>query len=238
MNKSKALRIGGFTLAVGVTASLVGFAAHGTGAYFSAATDGTATMHTGDVKLVNDTSNISFDNLLPGVDRSQTIQYQAAGSGPEDIYLALDQDQDAALTAVATPGAVPLGRYGHFKVVSNAGGFNSYNLAASDGTGSSCDTTAATGHNTVTAQHEATSASDYSNPFCPAPKYILLDSNVTGANGIRTATVTFGFTRLLGNQNSGQPTNSNMDATSSIPFRIVAEQAGVSPYDPNTTNGK
>ena len=64
-------------------------------------------------------------------------------------------------------------------------------------------------------------------PYCPAPQYILLASNLVAGNGPQNAAIEFGYTQVL---ESGQ------GSSASIPFRIVAEQAGVSPYDPNTTN--
>jgi hypothetical protein len=239
MRKGKLARVAGFTVAAGATASLVGFAATGTGAYFSDAKDGNLAATTGDVQVATDTTALSFDNLFPGQFKSQSIDYTATGTGPEDIYLAFDDPNggDAALNAPADAGPSPLGRYGHLAVASNAGTFSSYNLSAprKDGkNGTATCNTDANGHGG--GGSEATSTTDYTNPgaYCPVPEYILLDSGITSANGQKTATITFGYTRLLENGAN----NAYEGSTANIPFRIVAEQAGVSPTDPNTTNGR
>lgn len=256
MNKSKALRIGGFTLAVGLTASLVGFAAHGTGAYFSAAKDGNMNVSTGNVKVETTTTSLDFTNLLPNDFKTQKINFEADGTGPEDIYLAFDNvsnptNGDGALNAYANQpdgGPNPLGRYGHLEVTGPQGTFDSYNLSTDPaaphpgytvhnsgpkGTNQDCYTSATTGLGGSSQQAADTNNADPNSyvPFCPAPQYILLAKGVTSANGYLTGSITFGFTKILkGNAAQNSP-------TTAIPFRIVAEQAGVSPYDVNTTNG-
>lgn len=253
MSKGKLARIAGFTVAAGATASLVGLAATGTGAYFSAAKTGSMAVSTGDVKV--DTSglnNLDFTHLLPANYKTQTVSYTATGTGPEDIYLAFDQADDSVLNGIngQTYGAGldPLGRYGHLEVSGPSGTFTSNNLSTDSsqtvpGTVSG-DRTADCYENPSTglggSTDEATRASDPASPgsgavsyvnSCPAPQYILLSRNLKSTDGQQSASITFGFTKIMDN-------NSQQDSTvGQIPFRIVAEQAGVSPYDVNTTNG-
>jgi len=241
MSKGKLARIAGFTVAAGATASLVGLAATGTGAYFSAAKTGSMAVSTGDVKV--DTSglnNLDFKGLLPENYKTQTVSYTATGTGPEDIYLAFDDPtNDAALNAFPANGANPLGRYGHLEVTGSQGTFQSYNLAtdpAAPGVGQTvagdCSINSA---GLGGSSQEATSTNNQDNgsyvPYCPAPQYILLSKGLKSSDGQQSASITFGFTKLL------KSAAAQDSPVSQIPFRIVAEQAGVSPTDVNTNNG-
>lgn len=252
MNKSKALRVGGFTIAVAATASLVGFTAHGTGAYFSAASDGNIAASTGHVKVSSSPSTLDFTNSLPGDFKTQQVTYKAIGTGPEDVYIAFDDPAggDYALNGYSSDPAT-LGRYGHLQVTGPAGTFQSYNLstdasqkANGGGRGTvSGDPTADCYFNPVTGIGGSAdmasivtdpSAPNYNKPSyvnsCPAPQYILLSKGLNATDPAQSAAVTFGYTKVL---------RSGMDSpVAQIPFRIVAEQAGVSPYDANTTNGR
>jgi hypothetical protein len=51
MRKSRAVRVAGFVGALGASAALVGFAATGTGAYFSDSHTGAINASTGSVKV-------------------------------------------------------------------------------------------------------------------------------------------------------------------------------------------
>lgn len=261
MSKTKIARVAGFTLAAGATATLVGFAATGTGAYFSDAKNGTASISTGSVEVhTGNISGLDFTNLLPGVYKTQQIQYASNGTGPEDIYLAFDQSGDAPLNAISNggPHGDPLGRYGHLAVTSDAGTFQSNNLH----TDAAAGTPGSVVHNSpdqdcninsnglggsdalAVRSNAATPASGYyddgpmgngtaTDPaYCPAPQYILLAKGLLPSDGTQTASIEFGYTKLL---ESHLAQNSPV---SSIPFRVVAEQAGVSPYDANTNNGQ
>jgi hypothetical protein len=261
MNKSKALRLGGFTLAVGLTASLVGFAAHGTGAYFSAATTGTITGTAGHVNVTSGPSSLNFANTLPGVFTSQPVTYSVNGDGPEDVYLAFDTyPGDYAVNGFKSDtgpnGENALGRYGHLKISGPSGSFESNNLSTdvsqdpsaggSGGRGTvNGDPTADCTINATTglggSSDMATRTADPANPghgdisylnSCPAPQYILLNKNLTHTAGTQTVNISFGLTQINDN-NAGQGL-----ALPNVPFRIVAEQAGVLPTDPNTTNGR
>ncbi|XAS77192.1 hypothetical protein V3G39_03875 [Dermatophilaceae bacterium Sec6.4] len=251
MNKSKALRVGGFTVAVAATASLVGFTAHGTGAYFSAATSGNMAASTGHVTVTSSPSTLDFTNSLPGDFKTQQVTYKVNGDGPEDVYIAFDDPNggDYALNGYSSDPAT-LGRYGHLQVTGPVGTFQSYNLSTdasqkTNGGGrgtvsgdrtADCNIDPTTGLGGSTDQSTraagpGTGAPSYVNS-CPAPQYILLSKGLNASDPAQSAAVTFGYTKILDSQASQGST------TAQIPFRIVAEQAGVSPYDANTTNGR
>jgi hypothetical protein len=242
MGKAKFARVAGFTFAAGATATLVGFAATGTGAYFSDAANGNTSVSTGTVKVATgDISNLDFTNLLPNNFKTQQVSYRATGTGPEDIYLAFDDPtNDAALNAKPVAGANPLGRYGHLEVDGSQGTFQSYNLATDPSAAApgqtvagNCNVNSNTGLGGSDQQATTTNNSDPGSyvPYCPAPQYILLSKGLQASDGLQSANVTFGYTKVLKN-NAQQGSD-----VSHIPFRIVAEQAGVLPTDPNTTNG-
>lgn len=234
MNKRTLAKLGGFGIAAATTAALVGFAANGTGAYFTASSDGHANVSTGSVNVNTAGINgIDFTGLLPGSYKTQPITYNISGStANEDVYLELPNDP--ALTAASTPGPDPLGRYGQLAVSGPAGVFSSYNLAADpgDATGETDASTASckvdaygrsadgVGQTTAAANH-----GDYSLPYCQAPQFILLSYNMAPTDPTATANITFGYTGLLmGPQNQ---------SVSTMPIRVVAVQHGVSPTDVN-----
>jgi hypothetical protein len=223
MLKSTYIRLAGFTVAAGVTASLVGFAASGTGAYFTDSKAGSVNASTGGVHVNTSDLTLNFAGLLPGDFKTNTVNYTAAGSGAEDIWLVLPTDGSAnAFNGVPAPGASPLGRYGHFAVTSPEGSFTSYNLASGtapcpvDGNGHG-------GSNT-----QAASTADII-PYCPVPSAILLSSNLTYGQSA-SADVTFGFTKLL-----KDPAAQDQPMGLVAPFKLVATQHGILPNDVNNT---
>lgn len=219
---AKITRAIGFVTALGASAALVAAAAAGTGAYFTDSHDVTATAAVGSVALDNTTTTLNFKDLLPGNYQTQPINYRATGTGPQDVWLVFDSSdwRNQIFTGASGEfGGGGLGRYGHFAVASNAGNFTSYNLSRP----TPSDSTAicvvdANGHGGWADQ--ATAGTKY----CPVPNAIKIDSNLTKANGVRTAQVTFGFTGRLTDQKAPEMT---------IPFKIVATQAGVSPLAEN-----
>lgn len=221
MNKSKALRIGGFTLAVGVTASLVGFAAHATGAYFQGSTPGTIQGETGHITVTSDTTNtLAFNGLNPGQYVNKTVDYKTDSTGNTDVWLYFPQNRAYEyFTGIkADPGGGGMGRYGHFAVADSGGTtvFSSYNLQNSgDDNISGCAD--ANGHGLGRA---ATSEAD-TPPLCGVPHYILLQSNVpSGTSG--HLTMTFGVTGRQTQQYQAAPPYP-------VDFQVVATQAGISP---------
>ncbi len=97
-----------------VTASLIGVAVVGTGAYFTEVVgNGAINATTGSVDLkVNgsdtDAPTINFDNLMPGTPQTTTVSVQNTGTGTEDVYLVFD-NANGAWSGVNT-----LGAYGTF----------------------------------------------------------------------------------------------------------------------------
>jgi hypothetical protein len=229
MRKSKAVRVVGFVGALGASAALVGFAATGTGAYFTDSKPGSINASTGSVKLTVTPADgkLYFTDLLPGDYKDQTIDYVAGGTGSEDIWMVLPSDGSAeALVGQKDDGSGGgLGRYGHFAVTAPGGSFTSYNLAnrpPSDAQGAVCsiDGNGHGGSNQVAADR-----SDYSLPYCAPANVILLQSGLTSGQGGR-ATVTFGYTPLLRGPQSGP-------LSQVAAYKIVATQHGIRPDNTN-----
>ncbi len=236
MRKSRAVRVAGFVGALGASAALVGFAASGTGAYFTESHSGQINTSTGDVKANISPANgvLTFASLLPGQYKDQTISYQALGTGAEDIWLVFPTGDGTGLgnPSEAFTGKPDdnagggLGRYGHLAVSSPAGSFTSYNLSnegtTSGHTGATCHVDAY-GHGG--SNQQATDKNDHSVPFCAPAGAILLSSNLTYGQ-TSSATITFGFTPLL---------TGPQDAPNSklAEYKIVATQHGIFPNNPN-----
>ena len=93
-----------------VTASLIGVAVVGTGAYFTDSKPGAVTGDLGTVKVAVSGEAITFVNLLPGEDQSSTVTVTNTGTGNEDIWLVFDN------TNLAWSAVNNLGAYGIFTV--------------------------------------------------------------------------------------------------------------------------
>jgi hypothetical protein len=233
MQKSKAIRLAGFVGALGASAVLVGAAVQGTGAYFTDSHNGQINASTGTVKVNVSDLALNFTDLLPGTFKTNNVDYTAAGTGPEDIWLVLPTDGTAA--AFNGPGGTnpPLGRYGHFAVDAPSGSFTSYNLATDPQLGSSTDPNGPScgvdgnghgGSNQQATSHNNADPGSYV-PYCPVPGAILLQSGLTyGQSG--SAAITFGYTKIL-KSGDGVP------LTQVAQFKIVATQAGIAPNDVN-----
>jgi hypothetical protein len=212
MRKSKIARIAGFTVALGATASLVGFAATGTGAFFSDSSPGTITGSVGSILVSvsggngSTSTDFHFDRLLPGTPQTETITYTNTGNSTEDVYLTFPN-------ATALSALNDLGTYGSVQV-NNAGGqdvFDSTNL----------------NDNTTTC----------SDPACkPLPSQLKVGSNLTpGASA--TATFSFGYPGKLHTQFpdfntypvAGQFTVVPGQSGTGLPIAIVATQVGQTP---------
>jgi hypothetical protein len=238
MSKSTVAKIVGFTAAVGTTAALVGFAASGTGAYFTDSHDGRIAASTGTVKVGVSPADLKLDftGLLPGTYTDKTVSYQNQGSGNEDVWLVFPNDSSNGFGAEAFVGspddgdpdgngdAGGLGRYGHFALSSTGGAhFTSYNL--NNPTSGSTDTCSINDNGWGGSNAQPTSPSDTSVPFCAPANAILLSSNVAPGDG-GTATLTFGFTPLLTSQTQYAA------LTKIVSYQIVATQHGVRPDNP------
>jgi hypothetical protein len=232
MRKSKAVRVAGFVGAIGASAALVGFAATGTGAYFTDSHDGTITTSTGVVQLALNTPAdgvLNFANLLPGEYQTKNITYTGQGSEPEDVWLVFPMGDGTGLgnPSEAFTGKPDdnagggLGRYGHLAIDAPAGSFTSYNLnnpgTTSGHTGPSCPVD---GNGHGGSNQQLTGPSDHSLPFCAPANAILLSSNL-GNGATATAKITFGYTPLL-KQADGK----------TVSYQIVATQHGIRPDNP------
>lgn len=219
LNKSKTARVAGFVAALGASATLVGFAANGTGAYFTDSAPGNLTGSTGHLRLNADSdTNLNFSNLVPGEYQSQQVKYHTDSSTNEDVWLYFPDGQAYGLFTGAKGGEVAgggLGRYGHLEVDNSNGDalFSSYNLQdVQDGVSGCAD---ANGHGSGP---QATSVSD-TPPYCGVPHYMLLESNVpSGSYG--SVTLKFGVTGRWTSQNA---------AVANVPFQLVATQHGIRP---------
>jgi hypothetical protein len=112
--------------AVGTSFALAGalaiVASGTTGAYFSAAQDGTITGAIGTVKLSATNTTFAWTNMMPGDPKSATVNFTNTGTGPQDFYLVFPNDP--ALHALNN-----LGSYGEVHVVSDGTDvFDSANL--------------------------------------------------------------------------------------------------------------
>jgi hypothetical protein len=238
MRQKTIAKLGGFVVAAAATATLVGFAANGTGAYFTDSHTGTIKASTGDVKVTVSPSDgeLDFDNLLPGVDQTDQVTYTAGGTGPEDIWLVFPQDGTAeAFEGTAGDGVGGgsgggLGRFGHFELSSTQGAsFDSYNLNNA-GTGShsgdTCPTDPSTGWGGSSTQ--PATPTDTTVAFCAPPPAMLLASNLTSGQG-GTAYLTFGFTKLW--TDGASDVNEDAPLATLVDYSVVATQHGISPSD-------
>ena len=93
-----------------LTVSLIGVAAAGTGAYFTAAQTGSVNGNLGTVAVNVDGTAINFTGLMPGEAQTKTVTLQNTGTGSEDMYIVFD-NANFAWSAVND-----LGQYGKFVI--------------------------------------------------------------------------------------------------------------------------
>lgn len=236
MQKAKAVRIAGFFGALCASAALVGVAAGGTGAYFTDSHDGNINASTGQIKVNITPGNgqLNFTDLLPGEYQSKRVTYTAQPKGgTEDIWLVFPTAEQAgdAFIQVPTPGATPLGRYGHFGVTSTAGAsFVSNNLSLDPASGGSYNTSESCtidGNGQGGSTQTAADPSDHTVKYCAPAHAILLQANM-GAGDSGYADLSFGYTKILSSAAA-----QNLPLASVEQFKIVATQHGVRPDDPS-----
>jgi hypothetical protein len=230
MRKANAIRIAGFVGALGASALLIGAAVQGTGAYFTDSHTGEIDASTGHVQVNVSDLTLNFTNLLPDEFKTNNVDYTAAGTGAEDIWLVLPTD-GSAVAFNGGPGTNALGRYGHFAVTAPAGSFTSYNLTTGPAGSTDVCPVDSDGHGGSTQQATSTNNADNGSyvPYCGVPGAILLDSNVTaGQSG--TAAITFGYTKVL---RSSAAEDAPLGVVAK--FKIVATQHGISPTNVNNT---
>jgi hypothetical protein len=221
MRKSKIARVAGFTVALGATASLVGFAATGTGAFFSDSSPGTITGSIGSIHVSvsggngSSSTNFNFDRLLPGTPQTVTVTYTNTGNSPEDVFLTFPNATAlSALNNLGTFGSVQVNDAGNSDV------FDSTNL-----------------------NDNATTCGPFSHSGCnPLPKQLQVDNNLKPGDSA-TASFAFGYASKLKGQPAvgataawnnypvaGQFTTNAGDGTGNgLPIAIVATQVGQTP---------
>jgi hypothetical protein len=221
VSKRAILKTTGFIATLGASAALVATAAGGTGAWFTDTHTGGFTADSGHLKLNTTDTNLSFHDLVPGENKTRSIDYNVDASGSSDVWLVLDKNDPGvkAFTGSKDGGADGgLGRYGHFEVW-NGGTrlFVSSNLQdkGTSGVGDACGVDA-DGHGGST--QTATSASDLL-PYCGVPYAIKIADGLSSGDG-GTMNLVFGLTGRAQTQNV---------TWANVPFKVVATQHGVRP---------
>jgi hypothetical protein len=252
MHQKTVAKLAGFVIAAGTTAALIGFAANGTGAYFSDTQTGIINAGTGTIK-VSVTSpaggTLNFDNLIPGEYQNQSVTYQANTTdnvNGEDIWLVFPTDGSAEAFE-GYPGDGPggvggggLGRYGHFAVTSvnnppsaGAASFSSYNLSREGLVNPHLGPVCKVDDNGEGGQSTGATSTSSQVDFC-APNAILLAIGLTNGQ-YGTATMTFGFTPLLSNTDGNGKNFQGAASALLVKYQIVATQHGIKPGDPLNT---
>jgi hypothetical protein len=215
-------KVGGFIGTLAAGAALVGTAVSGTGAYFTDSDNGNLAAGTGHLTLNTTDTNLSFNDLVPGVDKTRSIDFNVDASGVSDVWLVFDKDTAgyAAWTGAKGDPNAPgggLGRYGHFRVDNGSYTlFQSWNLQ--NVPAGSSEVPCATDANGHGEGRPATSVSD-TPPLCGVPTAIKIASNLDSGEG-GTLHMTFGVTGRW----RAQYVN-----VANVPFKVVATQAGVRP---------
>jgi hypothetical protein len=228
MVSKKTVKVAGFVGALCASAALVATAASTTGAYFTDSKDGNLSATSGHLEVHASGTNINFQGLYPGEDRSQRVTYTPTNSstGNEDVWLVFDTTtaaygQFTGANHVNYGGYSQggLGGYGHFKVVSDQGyGFESYNLQLAADPATGCHVNAE-GNGGSAERATGPNNGSQSAPECGVPGAIKLGSNLTPGQA-SAATITFGLTGKAQTQ----------DVTwANVPFKIVATQVGIRP---------
>ena len=217
------MKVIGFIGSLAAGAALVGAAATGTGAYFTDSHDGSLTASSGHLRLSTGNTNLAFENLMPGEDKTQNIEYDVAVTGKSDVWLVFNKD-DAGYASWTGAKGDPLapgggmGRFGHVKIANGDGTlFESWNLQdlPPNGTDPVCAVDA-DGHGVGT---KPTSRTD-TPPLCGVPTAIKVGDNLSdGAHGLLS--ISFGITGRWATL---------MDApVANVPFKVVATQHGIRP---------
>lgn len=211
-----------FAASVLAGASMLAMSVSGTGAYFTDSEGGNLTATSGHLNLNTTNTWLNLSDLVPGEDKATTVDFNVDASGKSDVWLVFDPNTTgyAAWTGAKGDSLAPgggLGRYGHVKISNGgAGMFESWNLQnlPAGGTDDVCAVNA-DGHG---AGRPATSVTD-TPPLCGVPTAIKLASSLsTGEGG--TLKIEFGLTGRAKAQNA---------TVASVPFKIVATQAGIRP---------
>jgi hypothetical protein len=225
VSKKNILKVGGFIATMATGAAMLGAAVTGTGAYFTDSKPGGLSANSGHLTLNTTDANLHFDNLVPGEDKTKTVDFNVDATGKSDVWLVFNPTDVGYLAWTGASDNVlypagGLGRYGHV-VIANGGStlFQSRNLKfdpAGPNTSASCYVNPATGHGG--SDVGPTSPTD-TPPYCGVPTAIKIASNLSSGEG-GVLNMTFGITGKWTVQHS---------PVASVPFNVVATQAGVRP---------
>ncbi len=216
-------KVGGFIGTLAAGAALVGTAVTGTGAYFTDSENGGLNASSGHLRLNTTDANLTFTDLVPGEDKTHKIDFNVDASGVSDVWLVFDKNETGYANWTGAKGdpLAPgggLGRYGHFEVANNAGTlFQSWNLQ--NVPAGSSEVPCTTNENGHGQGRPATSVSD-TPPLCGVPTAIKIASDLTSGDG-GTLKMTFGIT--------GRWKAQDVPNVASVPFKVVATQAGIRP---------
>jgi hypothetical protein len=221
--RSRSHRIAAFIAATGGAIALVGIAAGSTGAYFTDVHPGSVNGGFGKVAISIDgvtvpsgdsTANnvkgepleITWNNMLPGQDKTVTYHVTNTGSANESIWLAFD-DTNGEWSALNT-----LGTYGDAQINSPLINADYDNLNNAHPWGSQ----PAAGHN-------ACGDPNPSNYYLPAENHVADLAPGQSAS----FTFSFGYGKCLSNNTlQGGPAFANP-----LVYDIIATQQGISPDD-------
>jgi hypothetical protein len=219
-------KVGGFIATLATGALMVGSAVTGTGAYFSDSKTGTIAASSGHLTLSTSNTALKFDNLMPGEDKTDSVDFGVNSTGKSDVWLVFTKDTGyAAWTGPLGEAPYPaggMGRYGHVQIGTSEApnlfeSWNLQNLPAGSPNTTCTVNQFGWGHGTPSTSHDDTPA------LCGVPGSIKIASNLTsGAGG--TLNITFGIT--------GRSTGQNKPVAA-VNYQIVATQAGILPDAPN-----
>jgi hypothetical protein len=232
VSRKQFLKVTGFVGTLGAGAALVASAATGTGAWFTDSEAGSISANSGhlNVTLTGGERNMNFADLMPGDYQHKTVSYQVnQSSGKSDVWLTFDKTLPAVGAFTGEKGGSwadgGLGRYGHFLVKDGAGHviFQSNNLAhpANPTDPAQCYVDPTNGHGGSSAKPGSAAETI---PYCGVPYAIKLASNLNDGN-TSSFTVEFGFT--------GRQVAQGQSLAGTVPFNVVATQAGHGPTDAN-----
>lgn len=232
MKRSRAVRIAALVGLVGGAAALMGAAGSGTGAYFTDVTPGTVNGTFGTVTdavtnialAPGDSSSgnaITWNNMLPGSDKTVTWTVKNTGSAAESIWLAFDNSNGGWFNADGNSGINNLGTYGDAKINSPLlnQDFNNLNNLYPQGTPANPGQVNACG-----------------DPVGPID-YLPAENHVAdlAPGDSATFSFSFGYTACLSKSSQGN-SGGGPAFVNPLMYDIIATQQGVTPDDSH--NGK
>lgn len=204
--------VGGVAVTFGI--ALIMSSVASSGAYFTDKADGNVSGTVGSIRIDTTTSSdLVFNNMLPGELQAQSVTYKNTGSSPQDVWLVFPNV--TALSALNN-----LGTYGEVHVANNGTAlFDSANL-----------------------NDRATTCGAFAPTGCwPLPQKIKLVENLAAGQS-STLKVSFAYAGKLSTQApvgtlavfntypvTGQTTIHADEAGSGLPFQLVALQHGQMP---------